>query len=250
MSKLVGSTAYVVSPERYVRILDAVNPESLLVRGLNNYVRQLGFTELYPNFAFPKVNLVHPFALALWADIAGSQLPMDLFPSITVQDSNASDNTETLGVNVAYYSLNAQEWTNLKTFVGGRIHISETGISKVDAKIAGQGYVFGAKKLYFRNHDFDFNIWTENRDVTGFLFDVVTDFLKAVMEELHREYEIDLQSVSGRRGGDINVEFGNILYGANVRASATVYRSSMLIDLDAQSIAEIQNQATYSVIGG
>jgi hypothetical protein len=53
---------------------------------------------------------------------------------------------------------------------------------------------------------------------------------------------IDLAAMSGRRSGDINLDFGMLLYGANLRVEASMNHEAVLFDTGVNAISEINTQ--------
>ena len=132
------------------------------------------------------------------------------------------------------------------------VFISDSGWQKVLDTLAANGHVVGVKRSYSLRSTLDFNIWSENKDVTSFLFDMVCHFLIQKKGEIHDQQDIDLGPINGRRTGDINLDFGMLLYGTNVQATAILDHSAVLFDTSIKMVEEIDTTTlpSYFIPGG
>lgn len=233
MSIQKGSEAQIIQAEgvRTIRVVEYQNPETVLAENLRGYLIELGYSSLYPNFQRINIGNVHPFVYLLFQSIMEQNLEMDVFPSITVADSTASQSNQILAQNEEYVSLDRAYVDRLKSKKMEKIlYVSDENLAKLYTATENGGTIRGRLTQIFETHSFDFNIWSENKEVTSFLFDLVKAWLVAKLKDLHQlgfHFEGD---ISGGRSGDVNMDFGKILYGANVRAGATVPLTTMDID--------------------
>lgn len=230
---------------RPIRIVEYENPEEILAKALKDYFLEIGFSASYPNFGDIRISSVHPFALLLFADVMGQKLNTNVFPSITISDSTDNEAFHELALGEERIVMDGADIAKIKGYVDtGQVFISDEAMTRLENAIANGGKVVGVKKQYRATHSFDFNIWTENKDVTSFIYDLVKQCLIMKITDLHN-LGIDFQGdMSGRRSGDINLEFGKLLYGANVRASGAIVQGCMIVDLPLGEIMKIDTK-TY-----
>jgi len=226
------------SANALVRITDIENPENVFIDALRGYFTQVGFSETYPNFGNINIGAVHPFILLLFADIMDEKQDFSIFPSITVADSSMEDAHETLGRETEYINVTAQDVAVFESYRERGLHISDTGLASMKAATVGGKTIVGRKTTHITKHSYDFNIWSDNKEITNFIFEIVDAFLTTEVEYLH-ERGVDIQGMSGRKTGDINMEFGRILYGANITATVTVIHTDMVVNPVLYTIAKI-----------
>ncbi|MHA2426499.1 MAG: hypothetical protein ACXADB_00465 [Candidatus Hermodarchaeia archaeon] len=226
--------------QRYVYALDIANPETSLVTSLKNFLETMGYSEIYPNFNQVRIGTIHPFSVLLAQAVLNEPKSTNQFPSITIYDSNLDEDAEVLADDIITFPFTAEHIATLDGYrQAGFIFVSDTGWQKISAKIAATGTIIGIRKKYHTLHSIDFNIWAENRDITSFLFDTVCHFITQKRIDSHNDDGIDLGSISGRRSGDINLEFGSLLYGANMRVQAGMNHEATLFDTAIDTIADV-----------
>jgi len=229
----IGSRAQVIASDvnKLIRIVSSYNPEVTFADQLKSYLTEVGYASMFPNFQNLRIGNVHPFALTLLQDVLGQKIKTDVFPSITVADSTDSVINQTLNMDTEDILLTKKAWNDLKEArATKKIHISDENVDRIDAVI-DTADIYGIKYQHMEQHSFDFNIWADNKDVASFLFDVVKQFLISNITDL-KEEGISLQGeMQGRRSGDINVEFGKLLYGANVTVTAMSVITSLKLNL-------------------
>ena len=247
-----GSQATIVHPAatRTIRISEYINPELIFPDLLQGYFLEVGFSSMYPNFSTLRIGAVHPFALLLYQTIKGQELSVNLFPSITVSDSSDTEVSDTLAREENQFTMGAAEVSTLIVYRDeGRILMSDDAVTRLGTATADDGRVVGHKKDIRSRHSIDFNIWSDNKDMTSLIYDLVKHFVVSEILTLHNEYGIDvIDPINGRRSGDINVEFGKLLYGANITVSATINLANMIVDLPEEEIATINQDPTFQVI--
>jgi hypothetical protein len=231
--------------------MEYANPEIIIPRMLQDYFQEVGFSSLYPNFKTLRIGAVHPFALLLFQESLGQQLDISVFPSITVADSSDTEVFSELGRGYENYMVDSEQLTAmLGQAEAGNLIISDDNISRIKTIIAAGGSISGTKTSYRSQHSVDLNIWSDNKDITSIVYDFVKHFIIGNIQRLHNEVGLDIQNpISGRRSGDINVEFGHILYGANITLSLTIDTASMILDVPVQEVVTILEDPTYHVVG-
>lgn len=229
--------------QRYIYVLDSQNPETILSRELRLFFETMGYSEIFPNFDHLRIGTVHPFAILLSQEILDQPKSTNVFPSITAADSSASEDHSTLADEMMSLVFTPQDIASLDGYRQAKeVFVSETGWQKIMDTVNESGKIIGIKRGYHTRHNMDFNIWSENKDITSFLFDMVCHFMVQKRMDIHARHNIDLAQLSGRRTGDINLDFGMLLYGANVSVSTTMDHEAVLFDTGVTTIAEIDNK--------
>lgn len=241
--------------QRYIYMVEAENPELKIADYLRNFLVTLGYSEIYPNFDNIRIGTIHPFAILLAQEVTGTGTvdSNDVFPSVTVADSNIDEDAEVISNNYGEAVLDAEkiEWLNgLRQ--AKELFVSDDGWTSIKNALTSKGYVIGIEKQYHTSHMIDFNIWTENKEVTSFLFDTVCHFITQKRNDIHNELGYDFAKLGGRRSGDINLDYGRILYGANVSLSMSMNHRAWLIDTNVSTIGDIDTQTlpNYFVLKG
>jgi hypothetical protein len=229
--------------QRFVYVLDSENPEILLSQVLRDFFETIGYSNIFPNFDNLKVGTVHPFALLLAQDVLGQSQNVNVFPSVTIADSSLAEDAEMLADDYAAFAFDQADIAVLDGYrQAGQVFVSDAGWAKILNHMAGSPNIVGIRRRYHTQHTFNFNIWSENRDITSFLFDMVCHFVTQKRIDLHNDQGIDLSGISGRRSGDINLDFGMILYGANVSVSGSMNHEATLFDTGVETITEVDTQ--------
>lgn len=217
-----------------------VNPEIVFTRLLREYFVKTDFKGIYPAFGDVRVGVIHPFALMLMQDVLGQTINTNVFPSITISDSSDVDSEEVIGRGFEEYILTEPGVVKLKGHRdAGELICSDTNFARLEAAVQGGNKVYAKKYDIRARHNVDFNIWSDNKDVTSLLYDYVKLFTVAYSTAL-RLAEVDIVgTISGRRSGDINVEFSKLLYGSSVVMPCTVEEGVMEVDLGPEIIDEV-----------
>lgn len=226
--------------QRYVYVLESENPEAVIAKEMRAFFATMGYSEIYPNFDSIRIGTVHPFSILLAQEVLEQPKNVNVFPSITIADSGAQEDVEVLSNDYAALTFQAADIAKLEGYrIAGDVFVSDTGLAAIQSAVNTNGKVVGIKRSYFTRHSMDFNIWTENKDITSFLFDMVSHFIVQKRVDLHNKYRIDFAQLSGRRTGDINLDFGMLLYGANVQVTATMPHEAVLFDTGISTVAEV-----------
>ena len=200
-----------------VRVFEHLSLEKLLIPDLKEWIESTGFANKYPNFGRVNIGTAHPFAILLFQSVLGRSDSPDttnLFPSITVADSSGQEDGVVVGHNHFEGIFTDSDKTKLLA--------SDDLMYDVEKVKALSPPVPYEKQIITSNRSIDFNIWGENHDLVSVIYDMVESF--AVTNG-------DLfGTISGRRSGDMNVDFGKPLYGANVNVGMQTTRFVMAID--------------------
>lgn len=245
MGKLYKTSRAEVVPSQTMSfvIMQYVNPEIVFTQMLREYMVKSGFAEMYPNFSNVRIGAVHPFAMLLLQEVLGQDLNTNVFPSITISDSSDNDVDQELSRGFEEFILDEAAVVLMEGHkVAGELVCSDTNFNLLKAAVQNSNKVY-AKKFDFRaQHSVDFNIWSDNKDITSLLYDYVKLFIVSHIAELHNR-KLDCNgTVSGRRSGDINIEYAKMLYGANVTVPCTVQEAVMLVELGPEIISKVEVQ--------
>ena len=222
-------------------IQSTFNAEKVIVDLLRQYLQETDFSSVYPNFGV-RVGTVHPFAMLMYEDISGQKINVDVFPSITVSDSSESETNTVLSKGFEAVTLAEADVAKMISYKDrGELFCSDANMVRLQNAVK-LGNVY-AELLTLRSlHNVDLNIWADNKDITSELYDITRMFVLSKIRDLHKR-RVDVSgTLSGRRSGDINVEFGKILYGANVTAPFTAVESVMRVDLAINNISQLKLQ--------
>lgn len=238
--------------QRFIYVLDSENPEATLTQSLRDFLATMGYSSIYPNFDKIRIGTIHPFAILLAQDVLGNDQNINVFPSVTIADSSVSEDSEVLGDDYAAFPFSPEDIANLDGYrQAEQVFVSDEGWQRIIDTVTANGEIIGIRRRYHTQHSMDFNVWTENKDVTSFLFDMVCHFVTQERVNVHNRQGLDMGGITGRRSGDINLDFGMLLYGANVNIQVSMNHEAVLFDTGVVSIAEIDTQTlpTYFTLG-
>ena len=236
---------------RFVYLMESENPEKALSRYLRDFLQTVGYSELFPQFNNIRVSTVHPFVILLSQEVLGTNSKVNVFPSITVVDSTLSEDAEVLGDEYTQAIWTAEDLAQMDGLRQQKlVYVSDSGWARLQERLAEKNELIGITRQYHTTHTIDFNVWSENKDITSFLFDMVCHFITQKRNEIHENLGYDLSNIQGRRSGDINLDFGKLLYGANVTVSMAFNHRATLFDTSVVSISEIDSQTlpTYFIM--
>ncbi len=252
LGKSSGATILRPPGTELIRIVEYTNPEIVIPRMLQKYLQEIGFSSIYPNFKNVRISAVHPFALLLFQSWHGTKLDLSVFPSITITDSSDSETAPELTMRKTDYVLtDDMVYSILSQVDAGRLIISDENRTRLEAAVAdGTTKITAVKYSNRYQHSVDMNIWSDNKDLTSLIYDFCKKFIEGNVVALHNEGLDVINPIAGRRSGDINVEFGHLLYGANLTVALTIETGSMIIDLAQGTIETINLDPNYSVEEG
>lgn len=229
--------------DRYVYLLESQNPEIRLAERLRDFLKTLGYSSLFPNFDNIRIGTVHPFAVLLAQEVLNQPQKTNLFPSITIADSTVQEDAEVLSDDYSLASWSEEDIVNIGGYrEANAVFVSDAGWEKIQATIAKRGRIAGVTRQYHANHNLDFNVWSENKEVTSFLFDCVCHFVSQLRIDLHSQDGLDMAGISGRRSGDINLDYGKLLYGANVSVSMAMNQRATVFDTEIVDIKTVDGR--------
>lgn len=247
MAQVFKTSRSIVRPanenQRFVYVLDSENPEIKLAQELRDFLQTIGYSSIFPNFDRIRVGTVHPFAILLAQDVLGQSQNVNVFPSVTISDGNLSEDAQVIADDYRQEVFTQSEIAVLDGFrQAGEVFVSDEGWARIQNAVNTVGQIVGIVRRYHTQHSIDFNLWSENKEVTSFLFDMICHFVSQKRIDLHNE-GLDMSGITGRRSGDINLDFGMLLYGANVTVSVAMNHEAVLFDIGANLIEEIDTQS-------
>lgn len=258
MSTAITTGSNIVRPSSTtpIVIFQHTDPEKILSGLLQAYIAKTDYNNIFPNFKGINVNTIHPFARFMADEADGKAVDLNLLPSITVSDSSDNEDDVMLSRNqediaydagkIAFLAANVIDWSkNPDTQYG--VVASTNSISRLQQAVIDSGVVVGTVRSYVMSHKVDFNIWTDNKNVTSALYDLVQSFIANNLDAFH-DFLIDpVGGISGTRSGDINIEYGKILFGANITAPFKVQNQVTEFDVTTGLITEIDVNPTEHV---
>jgi len=228
------ANAYVVPQASTVPVwvIESGNPETVLVRLLREFFREVDVNGMYAgNFGDVRVDTVHPFAMFLFQDVLGQQLNLNVFPSVTVSDTVENETFETLGREHEIVLVTAESVAEMEGHKAeGRLLASDAAFARLKVAAAGATLI-GERGWYSASHRVDINIWGDNREVVSNLYDMVRLCINTRRGYLHTQGIDVIGTLDGRRSGDINVEFGMLLFGSNITIPCVLHSGAMRIEL-------------------
>jgi hypothetical protein len=251
--KNLTAGAYILpsAANKTIIIVEYVNPEVILTPLLRDYLSCVGFADIYSNFGEVRVGAVHPFATFLLATVMGTKVDLGILPAITISDSTDGEDSATLGREFTGGLLNSIAVATMKGYwMNKQLLTSAANIARLEAATVGGVQVAYVKRTFTSKHSIDFNIWADNKDLVSAIYDMVRLFLYNSIELIHENGLGLIGGITGRRSGDINIEFGRLLYGANVTASANITASVMAVDIPTEIIDNIEVVPDYHVADG
>jgi len=230
---------------RIINIVEILNPEIALVSILQRYLARLEFSDIYEHFGNVRVSTVHPFALLLAAEVLNTPEPVHLFPSITIADSSENEEDSTLSRNRKDYMLERADLERLITARDeGKLLISDANITA----LRNAEYRYAVHHTYISQHTINMNIWADNKEVTSDLYDLVKLCIVDNMGELRGRGISVNGKISGQRTGDVNLDFGQILFGANVSVPVSIQTGVMNVDITIRTLVDGTIDPNYHIL--
>jgi hypothetical protein len=241
-----ASAAYVreAVSNRRVRLIESQNPEIIIAEMLREYFVDVGFNEMYPNFGNINIGTIHPFALFLFAETKGESQNFNLLPSITVANGSTEEASVTLNQERVEVTYSAAEVAIIEMQKANKVwFISDTGLASLKTATANGSKAVGIKTSITSEETFTLEIWADNKDITSLIYDMVHAFIYGNTLRLN-EAGLQYQNLRGQRTGDINMDFGKILYGANITYVAHVPNTTVEFDVVTEIIGSIKTTPT------
>lgn len=214
-----------------VWIMEDINPENYLIKALQDFMAEIQFSLMYPNFGNVRVGAVHPFALLLFQEVLGQKIDLSVFPAITIADNSEGESSMELGRDRTQFMISKDDVAEMTGHRNaGRLIISDAALARLTAAIATRDLP-AEHAMYSSQHTVNINIWAENRDITNVIYDMVLLFVNFSRRELHNSGIDLLEAITGNRTGDVNMDFGSLLYGSNITLPCNVRGGAMRVEI-------------------
>jgi len=162
-----------------------------------------------------------------------------VFPSITVADASLGQEGETLSDEYREIAVDYEVALWIQSMQQqGTFFVSDTNMAAILAATVSGDSIVGIYHSTTKQHTINFSLWAANRDVTSLLFDLTLGCLLDQKATLKDE-GVDSREVSGSRTGDINMDFGQMLYGSSASMPVITVQTVVSMDIDAAFIDEI-----------
>lgn len=242
----LGSSATVIKPG-IIKIVTIENPEDVLIKGFVTYLADTGYADAYPNFDNINVGAVHPFALLLFQEFNGESYSLDVFPSVTVSDSSMSESDDVLSDNRRDIIIDKDVvvWLESKK-KSGEFFLSDGNLALLKTATDAGAEITGVLRELTRRHMINFSIWSANREITSLLFDMVQGFI--LDQKTALKQKVDMREISGSRTGDVNFDFGEMLFGATISLPVVSTFVSVSVDADIGIVEEVRIEPIDTVI--
>lgn len=247
--KTIGAEVIKAPDLSYIRVLSIFDPEKIYINELYKYFKEVGFAVQYPNFRNIRIGAIHPFAIMLLREVTGEKSDVSLFPSITIANTDDQD-TPVLGRDRTEYALSPPDIANIRGLRdAGEVFISDANLTAIEEFVSEGDSIVGVQARRYVKHTIDFNIWATNREITTLLYDCVQAFIVDQVEVLTKRGVGFEAIMDARRAGDVNLDFGSILYGANITITANSEHTSLMLDRPIGIIEEIDIYPDFFVQG-
>lgn len=233
-----------------ISIFQYTNPEIVLPPLILEYLNKLDFNNIMPNFKRVRVSAEHPFITFLYNDQAGAKYDFNVLPSITVTDSQDEETMDTLGIGYEPQTVDSKYVSQLSSQIfnpstnDGYLVVSQDNMTRLQNAVANNLIVGGTKHFYTARHTVELNIWADNKNATSILYSAVESFLMSYIDRMIEE-SINFQSISGHRSGDINLDYGRILFGSNITFSCFIREVVVEVDLNITTLKNINENPTF-----
>lgn len=253
MSDITLTTSSIVAPSSSppVVIYQYTNPEIILPPLILEYLTKVGFNSMFPNFQGVRVGAEHPFWTFEYNALNGAAYDLNILPSITIKDAQDTETFDTLGMNYQPVSINSTFVAELVPQLfdasdnSGFLVTSSANISTLQAATQSGATINGLKRMWTARHTIQFEIWADNKNITSLLYNAMDSFVLDSLEALHA-LSIDFQDISGSRSGDVNLDYGRVLWGASLVFNAFIRSGVMEIDVNLEDIEHIDVTPTFS----
>lgn len=224
--------------------------EEILVDEIQEYLKTVGWNDLYPNFPI-RVNNEYPWVPYMgaeeyfengWLDLGKVQ--DTLFPSVTVVTSQDSKSPEIF----AKVRETTLENTDLPEFevqaAEDGYMISPEGLKAIRTHFATYDELYGVNIVYQRRDTVNIDITVDDQtNIKNRIYDFLyLYFIGHGNTKIKRERDIQIieGSVDGSRSGTYNVDFGRVLRGATIQMQVDYKISQVYYDTSASAITSVE----------
>jgi hypothetical protein len=197
---------------------------------------QVKIQEIFPNFGALRIDETHPAAILNVAEISGKPAPGNIFPSITVNTVEDSLTTPLLNYERNIVEI-TEQWA-LEQLTNPMVLKSQAQ-ALYDYIHTATDKVFGVANIDRIHERLLFAIWSENRTVLKTIY----AHLRAFVHQSRTLFEdLGLQniSMSGTPAGLYNLDWGKLLYGAELSADVDRQQTYVYVNTAWASIKDVQ----------
>ncbi|MAH44797.1 hypothetical protein CMI37_03160 [Candidatus Pacearchaeota archaeon] len=228
--------------------------ETIVYAALRTYFfEEVKFATLFEHFGNLTISGTHPFA-RLMEQEQGTQIETaQYFPSVTgaVETDTLNTALASLSNRVEEVAITASEIADIKAKRNTHYLVTDEDLLALEELIAASssGSILATDGMETsRRSNFVFEIWSQNPEVRGRIFDLMALFLtgSAQFEKLHEAEGIMIQegSVNGQKSGIYNYDFGQALHGAVLRCDIDYSSRQYVLDT---SVA-VGGTITHSIV--
>jgi len=220
---------------------------------VDEYLGAIKLNKTFANFQ-TRVTLQHPFAY-LFTDEGAKAA--DHFPAVVIAtyDDGKPPEMDGLPPQTQGSELDAVGITegdidailncgvrNGKPLPGVSIAANPESIKALREILKTRDRVFGYSVRTYRQDSIAVDIWAENAQVKNQIYEDLRLFilgnLRAVLMDRYGDYDlkIDDESVKGQRSSAYNIDFGVVLFGANIRFEANYAVEQLLINTELEEL--------------
>jgi len=199
------------------------NPERTIIEEFQKHLQEeIRFEDLYPEFGNVRVSETHPFAYLMDQEINNVPVPVGLFPSITIVNDTDNKNAALMMQKQVHTEIEITS-TALDDIKAHRnlYIISDKDVVAIEALLERfNGKLFASGVESFIRGSMVAEIWSENYEVKGAIYDIFRNFLIGIKKfTIQENYGIIVleDSIRGEKSGNYNFDFGHILYGGIAR---------------------------------
>jgi len=239
------------SPENEpVVITELLNPEKYVTQYLGEYLKYCGFASQYPNFRSIRIGSAHPLIRLAFSMLEDQPVNVELFPSITVVFADESEGAVMLGRNQSSILWSEADFIKVENLRNqGALYISDANLARVHAALVQSHQIMGIQYLTTWEGMLTLDIWSENRDITLVLYDLVKGFLPLYKDRLS-QLGFAIGAIRGSGAVNVNMEFGKILYGAAVSTSISAQGYTCMLQLPLVTIEHVQANLDGQAVEG
>lgn len=219
------------------RLSDTSEIDEKIVEMLKTYFfDDIDFKSKYKRFGNLNITKIHPFARLL-SDMTKNKL-RDVFPAISVAliDDTSNDIVLNRGIDKIEFTSSL-----LRELDDQKYSLNRDQVFRALRKILSTG-----KKLYATQINRRYvqkiviEIWSENDIIKDMLYEGVKDFIDFYSKTLY-DLGVENITVSGKKDGDYNFDFGTVLFGSMVTITAVIPNMIFEIDTGVEAIGQIDH---------
>lgn len=210
--------------------------ERTLIPAIADYFNTLvGIKTKFPNFGTVQVSETHPFAIINVALANGQKEPGNLFPSITVSAVDDAIGAALLNLETDIVEIDA-DWLDDQL---GNDLINDSEINTLKAIIATEHRnLFGVMTVDRYEQRLAYATWSEHREVRSYLYTHLRAFIMH-NKDLFLSLGFENFVLTGTPSGLYNLDFGRILYGAELTLTGQRHQANIMVDTAWVKIEEV-----------